>query len=87
MEKYIENKINTLSPEDKKEFDLTLDVVSQDEFWLSRRGLSNAPREIIEIILYQEMIEDNYSRLHGECFQNFFLNKMQFPRNDKTKRS
>ncbi len=81
MEKYIESKINTLPSKDKEEFDLISEEVSQDRVWLSLRSLSDASPETIRRVLYKEVFENDYSRLHGKSFQDLFLQKMQFPRN------
>ena len=74
IEKLLENayfrdtyeKIGKLSGEAKERFQQNLAAVLENDDWLSFRGFndSNYNRQMIEIVLYNEMFEKDFSYLH-----------------------
>ena len=63
---FIDDKINSLSPEEMKRFGETLQGVLEDDEWLSLRGFdnNNYSSDMVRLTLYREMYEKDFSRLN-----------------------
>lgn len=64
----INEKIEQLSGENKERFQQNLASVLEDDSWFSLRGLddSNYSEQMVKMILYNEMFENDFSYLHRD---------------------
>ena len=64
MIKTTDEQVNELSPEDRANFLETLEAVLNDSTWLAFRGLEGTGDEMVKMVLYGEMFENDSSYLH-----------------------
>ncbi|MCK5149382.1 hypothetical protein KAJ87_00460 [Candidatus Pacearchaeota archaeon] len=57
--------VEELSLEDIKNFEKTLTCVLEDRIWLKLRRLQDYNENIVGVVLYREMFEDDFSLLHA----------------------
>ena len=64
----INEKIEQLSEEDRGKFNENLSAILEDDEWFSHRGLddSNYSGQMVKMILYNEIFENDFSYLHRD---------------------